>query len=118
MGALVKGPWLSTTGLPTRAFSLRLAVAEGREPGVRRPGVVAEATVFPRVDRSPVDAAVVAVVMREGSKGAMAGIAGVPVRVIARVVRERDAPTEQCAYRDRHPNYGCPHPVTPSDSYL
>src|SRR5207245_5589944 len=74
----------------------------------------AEPTVFLRILGSPVHAAVVELsVMRERANRAVARIARVSVRVIARVVREGDAPTEQCTYRDRDRNYGCPHPATP-----
>ena len=51
--------------------------------------------------------------MREGAEGAVASVARVSVRVIARVVREGDAPTEQGTYRDRDRNYGHPRPATP-----
>src|SRR5439155_24762608 len=108
-----KAPWMWSTGPRCDQPRLRLAVAEGGESGVRRSSVVAEATVLSRVHRSPVDPAVVPVVMREQAEGAMASVARVSVRVITRVVRECNAPTEQCAYRDRDRNYGHPHPATP-----
>src|SRR5207245_3602781 len=100
-----KGRVKSSTGPRSDQPRLRLAVAEGRESGVRRSSVVAEPTVFLRILGSPVHAAVVElIVMRERAKRAVARIARVSVRVIARVVREGDAPTEQCTYRDRDRN--------------